>query len=206
MVLLDGSRGLEIHAAHAAHAAAGRHRRLVLLRGLGHHRFGGDHQARDRRGVLQRGAGDLGRVQDAELDHVAELAVGGVVAERTRTFDHAVEDDRRLIAGIGHDLAQRGFHRAQGDLDAVVLVFVHALDAGDRRLGTDQGDAAARDDAFLDGRTGRVQASSTRAFFSFISTSVAAPTLITATPPASLATRLAASRGRSRRRSPRSAP
>ncbi|MBK4748546.1 Uncharacterised protein [Acinetobacter baumannii] len=157
MVLLDGSRGLEIHAAHAAHAAAGRHRRLVLLRGLGHHRFGGDHQARDRRGVLQRGAGDLGRVQDAELDHVAELAVGGVVAERTRTFDHAVEDDRRLIAGIGHDLAQRGFHRAQGDLDAVVLVFVHALDAGDRRLGTDQGDAAARDDAFLDGRTGRVQ-------------------------------------------------
>ncbi len=32
-------------------------------------------------------------------------------------------------------------------------------------------------------------ASSTRAFFSFISTSVAAPTLITATPPASLATR-----------------
>ncbi|CSA31049.1 Uncharacterised protein [Vibrio cholerae] len=32
-------------------------------------------------------------------------------------------------------------------------------------------------------------ASSTRSFFSFISTSVAAPTLITATPPASFATR-----------------
>jgi len=32
-------------------------------------------------------------------------------------------------------------------------------------------------------------ASSTRAFFSFISTSVAAPTLISATPPASFATR-----------------
>ena len=34
-----------------------------------------------------------------------------------------------------------------------------------------------------------MQHSNTRAFFSFISTSVAAPTLITATPPASLATR-----------------
>ncbi len=31
---------------------------------------------------------------------MAELAVGGVVAERRRTFDHAVEDDRRLIAGM----------------------------------------------------------------------------------------------------------
>ena len=34
-----------------------------------------------------------------------------------------------------------------------------------------------------------LSASSTRAFFSFISVSVAAPTLITATPPASLASR-----------------
>ena len=34
-----------------------------------------------------------------------------------------------------------------------------------------------------------LSASSTRAFFSFIAVSVAAPTLITATPPASLASR-----------------
>jgi hypothetical protein len=70
---------------------------------------------------------------------------------------HAVQHHRRLFAGIGDDLAQRGFHRAQGDLDAVVLVFVGALQVLDRGLGTDQGDAAARDHAFFDGRTGGVQ-------------------------------------------------
>jgi len=52
--VLRASAGSEIHAAHAAHATAGRHRRLVLLRCIGHHGFGGDHQAGDRRCVLQR--------------------------------------------------------------------------------------------------------------------------------------------------------
>jgi hypothetical protein len=56
-------------------------------------------------------------------------------------------------------------------------------------LRADERHAAAGDDALFDGRAGRVSASSTRAFFSFISVSVAAPTLITATPPASLARR-----------------
>ena len=59
----------------------------------------------------------------------------------------------------------------------------------DRLDRAQQGDAAAGDDAFLDGRLVACIASSTRAFFSFISVSVAAPTLITATPPTSLARR-----------------
>src|SRR5690606_15534789 len=118
---------LEVHTAHAAHAAAVRRCRLFLLRSLGHHRFGGDHQARDGSGVLQRGAGDLGRIQDTEGHHVTELAVGGVVAEVARTGLHFVDDDRRLFASVGDDLTQRSFHRAQGDLNAVGLVFVDAL-------------------------------------------------------------------------------
>jgi hypothetical protein len=52
-----------------------------------------------------------------------------------------------------------------------------------------QGHAAAGDDALLDAALVACMASSTRAFFSFISDSVAAPTLITATPPTSLASR-----------------
>ncbi len=159
MVLLDGSRGLEIHAAHAAHAAACQASparpssgssatiaSVVIIRPAIDAAF------------CSAGAGDLGRVQDAELDHVAELAVGGVVAEAARTFlDLRLRMTDGSSPALVDDLAQRGFHRAQGDLDAVVLVFVDALEAGDRRHGTDQGDAAARDHAFLDGRTGRVQ-------------------------------------------------
>jgi hypothetical protein len=48
-------------------------------------------------------------------------AAGGagrrVVAEVARAFRHLVEDDAGLFAAVGDDLAQRGFHRAQGDGD-----------------------------------------------------------------------------------------
>jgi hypothetical protein len=59
----------------------------------------------------------------------------------------------------------------------------------ERLLRADERDAAAGDDALFDGRAGRVQRVLDAAFFSFISTSVAAPTLMTATPPTSFARR-----------------
>src|SRR5690606_28762363 len=93
----------------------------------------------------------------AEVQHVAELAGRGVVAEAAGAFLDLVQDHRRLFAGVGDDLAQRRFHRAQGDLDAVVLVFVDALQASQRSHRTDQGNAAARNNAFFNGRTGSVQ-------------------------------------------------
>ena len=43
-------------------------------------RLGGEHQAGDRRGVLQGGADDLGRVDDAGLDMFDELLGLGVEA------------------------------------------------------------------------------------------------------------------------------
>src|SRR6266851_8808316 len=54
---------------HSAHSAAARHGRSCgsLLRHLGNHRLGGDEQARDRGGALQRLAHHLGRVDDALL-------------------------------------------------------------------------------------------------------------------------------------------
>src|SRR5258708_2770875 len=73
-----GGTGLVIHVAHAA----ARHRRggCLLLRLVGDHRLGGDEKARYRRGVLQGQAHNLGRVDDARLDHVDILALLGVVA------------------------------------------------------------------------------------------------------------------------------
>ena len=47
---------------------------LVVLRQLGDHRVGRQHQARDRRRVLQREARHLGRIDDAHLHQVAVLA------------------------------------------------------------------------------------------------------------------------------------
>src|SRR3569832_34265 len=148
------------HAAHAAHAAhvgaAHRHGRLVF-RQVGAHAVGGQHQAGDRRGVLQRGAGDLGGVEHAHRHHVAVLAGAGVVAEVAGAFEHLVDHDRRLVAAVLDDLAQRLLDRAQDDLHAGVLVVVVALDGSGRGLGAQQCDAAAGDDAFFNGGTRGVQ-------------------------------------------------
>ena len=52
----------------------------LLLRHFGDHRLGGDEEAGDRGRVLQRGAHDLGRIDDAGLDHVDVLFGLGVEA------------------------------------------------------------------------------------------------------------------------------
>jgi hypothetical protein len=63
------------------------------------------------------------------------------------------------------------------------------LDLVERCGATRQRNSAAGDNAFSTAARVACIASSTRAFFSFISVSVAAPTLITATPPTSFANR-----------------
>ena len=68
-----------VHPAHAAARRTGRGRLVFLL--LHHHALGGEQKAGDRRGVLQRRAGDLGRVDDAGLDQILVGIGRGVVAE-----------------------------------------------------------------------------------------------------------------------------
>ena len=121
-----------IHAAHAAATTVATGHRLIFLRRFSHHRFGGDHRAGDRCRVLQGSAGDLGRVQDAHGDHVAVLTGRGVVAVAAGALLDLVQHHRVLFAAVGDDLAQRGFHGAQRDGDAVVLGFVGAFQASSR--------------------------------------------------------------------------
>jgi hypothetical protein len=114
----------------------------VLLRRFGDHRIGRDHETRDRRRVLQRITRDLGRIEDVHFDHVAKLAGLRVVAEVGLAVGDLVADHARHFTGVRDNLAQRRFHRALGDLDAVLLVFVVALELGKARQRTDQRDAA----------------------------------------------------------------
>jgi hypothetical protein len=111
----------------SCNTAAGGHTGLVLLRQFRHHRFGGDHQASDGGSVLQRGSGDFGGVENSHRDHVAEFAGGRVVAVIAFIGGDFIQNHRRLVAGIGNDLAQRFFHGAHGDLDAYVLIMVAAF-------------------------------------------------------------------------------
>ena len=107
-------------------AAGGRHR-AGLLGLLGDHRLGGDQQAGDRGGVLQRGAHDLGRVDDAGLHQVLVLAGLRVEAPGVLVLvEHLAGDHRAVLAGVLGDLAQRRLQRLAHDLDAEALVVVVA--------------------------------------------------------------------------------
>ena len=65
----------------------------ILLRRLGDHRFGGDHEAGDRSCVLQGDPHDLRRVDDAGVQHVDILLGLGVEAKGLRLVLKNLADD-----------------------------------------------------------------------------------------------------------------
>src|SRR6266403_2067608 len=149
---------LEVHAAHAA--AARRHAATaagVLLRHFGHHGFGGDQESRNRGCVLDRNANHLGRVDDALRDQVAVFAglriepVGVLIL-----FEDLADDDGAVFTGVDRDLARGPGKRLAHDLDAGLLVVILGANALEVLGSTQQGDAAARHDAFFDRRTSRM--------------------------------------------------
>jgi len=86
-------------------------------------------------------------------------------------------------------LPHRCFQRLEHDVDAGLDVGVLVGDPADRLLGAQQRHAAARHDAFLHRGAGRVERVLDPVLLLLDSISVAPPTRITATPPASLASR-----------------
>ena len=87
-------------------AATGRHHgRRIILRHIGDQRIGGQDHRRDAGRVLDGAARDLGRIDDAALHHIFEVAGQNVVADILviLLFRHAadgVDDDRAILTGI----------------------------------------------------------------------------------------------------------
>src|SRR5712671_2150159 len=71
-------------------------------------------------------------------------------------LEDLADDDRAVLARVDRDLACRPGERLADDLDAGLLVVVRGLDALELLGSTEQSDAAARHDAFLNRRTGRM--------------------------------------------------
>src|SRR6202790_3973106 len=131
-----------------------RHRRSgrcsLLLRDIGNQRLGGEQQRRDRRRVLHRGAGDLGRVDDPGLDHVDVLALGGVEALALGEGLHLVDDHGAFHARVLRDLPERLLERAAKDVDTGEHVALR-LDLVERRDCVDEHHTASGHNALLDG-------------------------------------------------------
>src|SRR4051812_5470707 len=130
---------------------------LFFLRRFRDHDFRREQQARNRRCVLQREARDLRRVEDALFQHVAVLAGARVVAVGALARLDGVQDDRGVFARVLDDLTQRLFDCARQDANADRLVFVRTFELLEGLQRADQRDAAARDHAFFNGGTRRVQ-------------------------------------------------
>ncbi|EME96580.1 DNA polymerase II large subunit [Streptomyces mobaraensis NBRC 13819 = DSM 40847] len=126
---------------------------LFLLlddQGLGREQQGGDGGR-----VLQGGAGDLHRVDDAGGDQVAVLAGRGVEALALVELGDLGGDDVALQAGVLGDPAQRLDGGAADDRDTGGLVAVLAQVVLQHLDGVDQGGATTGDDALLDRGAGR---------------------------------------------------
>jgi hypothetical protein len=98
------------------------------------------------------------------------------------------DDDGAFLAGVGGDPAQRLLDGAGDDVDADLLIAAE-LEPNERLRRAEQRDASPGTMPSSTAAFVACMASSMCALFSFISVSVAAPTLITATPPTSFASR-----------------
>src|SRR6267154_1309666 len=167
-VLLHARRNGEVQAepglVHPAHAAARTTAvstcacsgLLVVFPDVGHQSFGGEHQAGNRCGILEREARDLGWVDYARLDQVAELSGIRVEAEVVfLAFTHTVHDYGAFVARVQGNLPQGFLERALDDIHADGF-FLSELEFVEHRDAADQCYSAASDDAFLDCRAGGV--------------------------------------------------
>src|SRR3954471_7672126 len=143
-------------ARRAAAAAAAAASSLLLLHLLGDHRLGGEEKSGYARRVLQRGAGDLRRVDHPRRHQLFILSRASVVAEPALPLLHLLQHDASFEARVPHDAAERLLDRAADDLHADALVALE-LEAFERLLAADERDAAARDDALFHRGAGGVQ-------------------------------------------------
>ena len=145
-----------VHAFHAAAVAAACGGCLLGLGNFRDHCFGRQHEAGDRGCVLQCGPGDLGRIDNTGGYEIFELVRSGVVAVVVVLALVDLADDHRTFdTGIANDLAKRLFDGATNDLGADLLITLEGSDQFFDILGAaQQGNAAARDDAFFHGSAG----------------------------------------------------
>src|SRR3954470_6556372 len=135
-------------ARRAAAATATAASSLLLLHLLGDHGLGGEEKSGHARRVLQRGAGDLRRVDDPRRHQLFILSRASVVAEPALPLLHLLQHDASFEARVSDDAAERLLDRAADDLHADALVALE-LEPFERLLAADERDAAARDDALF---------------------------------------------------------
>lgn len=136
------------------HATCGRHAVAASVRWfVCHDRLGGDPKTRDRCGVFQRCADDLGCVDDIRLQHIAVLLRLCVVAKRFACVPNDLFSDHGSIgSGIFCNLAQQCLECLEDDRNTSRLIRMVALELVKDFAYAHQCHAASRHNTFLNGR------------------------------------------------------
>ena len=79
--------------------------------------------------VLQRGAGDLRRIDDTGFDQVFVDVGRGVVADVAFRLDDLFADDAAVLAGVAGDRGQRRTAGTRDDLVANLLIVAQIVSA-----------------------------------------------------------------------------
>src|SRR5262249_33991954 len=117
-----------------------------------------DEETGDGSRILESRAHDLRRVDDAGLDEVLVLFRLCVETERRRLLlEQLADNERAFNARVLDDLTDRGLKSAAHDVDARGLVVVLTGELLKHAACVEQRNAAARNNAFLDRRTGGVE-------------------------------------------------
>ena len=124
---------------------------------FGDHGFRRDEEAGDRGRALKGRAHDLGGVDNPPRDQIAELASLRIEAEAIVVgVENLGDDDRAVCSGIGGNLPGGPGDRLPDDGDAGLLIVILGLEIAGELACPQQGDAAARQDAFFDRRARRM--------------------------------------------------
>ena len=130
------------HPAHVRGAAVAAATAGFLLFGkVRDHAVGREEETRDGRGVLERGARHLRRIDDAGLEHVDVLARADIVAVRAGRLLDVGDDERGFLTRIVDELAERSLDGTRDDRRADGLVALE-LEGLDRLLATEERNAA----------------------------------------------------------------
>ena len=174
------------HAGHAAHTGRCCRSCRSRFRFVSNQGFRREDESCDGSCILKSRTGYFGRIDDTGFNHIDIFFFKGIEAYAVfRCFDLS-DDDRAFEAGVFSDLTERSFNSAFDEVDtglnvAFFFEFVEGReDVDEPPPDTIPSSTAARV---------ALRASSRRYFLSFNSTSVAAPTSMTATPPDILAKR-----------------
>src|SRR5208282_4799997 len=138
---------LVVHSAHSAAWHGGR----LLLRSVSDHGLGRYQEAGNRRRVLQRDPHHLRWIDNAGADHIDELLGLSIIAECLGlVFKDLADNNRAFGASVFYDLADRSLNPPQHEIDAGLDIGIFVAELADRRLGAQQRNATARDDACFD--------------------------------------------------------